>query len=468
MRRVIWVVLVVVIAVDLLVVAGVTPGSVGGVPDAEHRHTGHIAYAQTACWPFDTPMGALPDQPRPIWCYDPPETGASTFRQGANSWIDDFNHGLSLADLGPGYRVFSTAEAGETERLNRFQYWRHADHWMVDVNGRDQTPQNGPWNFGGTTMRPDRSFRFQQGRLVVEADVAAGISQYDGTAWPELTVTTAPRPTGVTDGLYAYGFFRGHWTFGCRLESGRALNCALFDGRPEAEGGRLYELPLRNAEGMRVWGGGADTPETNAAWRVCRGTDPDTNCRDRFRLELTRDTIDLYVNGVRFFSVSQIPPDRQLPPALLNGDVYVYFASWIGKPNADTVRFHWDRVAVNPGTSSSPPPTVTCTTRPPVRIATVPSGPGRLQVTVTAQASSDVPNNRLRSLRFLQTSNALTDIGGQTGRKGSFTVPLDSRPQQTQFDVRREIAGQPMTVQLVAVDDCGDWQTFVGAGATSP
>jgi hypothetical protein len=348
MRRVIWVVLVVVIAVDLLVVAGVTPGSVGGVPDAEHRHTGHIAYAQTACWPFDTPMGALPDQPRPIWCYDPPETGASTFRQGANSWIDDFNHGLSLADLGPGYRVFSTAEAGETERLNRFQYWRHADHWMVDVNGRDQTPQNGPWNFGGTTMRPDRSFRFQQGRLVVEADVAAGISQYDGTAWPELTVTTAPRPTGVTDGLYAYGFFRGHWTFGCRLESGRALNCALFDGRPEAEGGRLYELPLRNAEGMRVWGGGADTPETNAAWRVCRGTDPDTNCRDRFRLELTRDTIDLYVNGVRFFSVSQIPPDRQLPPALLNGDVYVYFASWIGKPNADTVRFHWDRLAVNP------------------------------------------------------------------------------------------------------------------------
>jgi hypothetical protein len=85
---------------------------------------------------------------------------------------------------------------------------------------------------------------------------------------------------------------------------------------------------------------------------VCHGTDPDTNCRDRFRLELTRDSLTLHVNGVNYFAATQLPAGKTMD-ARINTDVYAYFGSWIYRPSADTVRFHWDRVAVNPGT---PPP----------------------------------------------------------------------------------------------------------------
>jgi hypothetical protein len=425
-------------------------------------------------------MGALPGQPQPIWCYDPPESGPTTFTQGANSWLDDFNHGLSLANLGAGYRVFSSADAGAPDRLNRYQYWRHADHWMVDVNGRDQTPADGqPTNFGGTTMRPDRSFHFENGRLIVEADVAAGVTQYGKNAWPELTVTTAPAPTDRADDLYGYGIFKGHYTFGCRLESDRGVLCALFASAPgpgTTINGRLYETPFSDLGGMVIY----DNPRP-AAWRTCQNTDPDTNCRDRFRLELTQDSFNFYVNGVRMYGASQIPPDRQFPSHMVNGEVYVYFASWIGKPNADTVRFHWDRISINNGVSGAPEPgpvpapaptptpvPTACSPRPKVTVTTAPAGPGQLQVTVAAKTNSGVPNNRLRAIQVLSTKNAVTDIDGQTGRQGAFTVPLSGGPQQTTFMVRRATPGVAMTVPMKVVDDCGSWDTFVGAGPNAP
>ena len=43
-----------------------------------------------------------------------------------------------------------------------------------------------------------------------------------------------------------------------------------------------------------------------------------------------------------------LPQGKQLPDAVLNGDVYVYMASWIYKPDSEVVRFHWDRLAINP------------------------------------------------------------------------------------------------------------------------
>jgi hypothetical protein len=273
--------------------------------------------------------------------------------QGGNSWLDEFNHGLSTASLGAGYRAFEV-QGGS---INQSQHFRHADHWMVDVNGVDQDG-SGPWNFGGATVRPDRSFRFQDGKLVVEADVAAGLAEYGGNAWPELVVTTAATPTAAPsrDNTYSYDFFANDWTLGCRLQPERGPICALFDntGRGAGAGGRVFEISaFQHEDAQSVYGGGPFTPETDAAWRVCQDDDPDLDCRDRFRLELTRDTLTLFVNGVKYMEHQGLPAGKQLPDALVNGPVYVYFGSWIYKPDTETVRFHWDRLAVNPATGPS-------------------------------------------------------------------------------------------------------------------
>jgi hypothetical protein len=343
--------------VAFVAAGGVLPGAetgsdgavAGHVHDLEAGHgLGRVAYAQS-CWPNGIPLGALPEQPQPIWCYNPPEGGPATFVSGPNSWLDGFDHHLSLADLGPGYRVFEQPQ--EHQMLLWGQHWRHADHWMVDVKARDAPGEQSA--FGGVAMRPDRSFRFVDGRLVVEADAAVGIEGYDG-AWPELVVTTAPAPTQFIDSLYALGQFKGHWTLGCRLNPDRSTICALYDDTDNSHASRRFEVASHVSEGAQIYGGnpyplGSDR---DRAFRVCLGTDPDTNCRDRFRLELTRTGLVVYVNGVRYFEASDLPPDKQLG-ALLGADVYVYFASWIYRPNADTVRFHWGHLAVNPDT----PPT---------------------------------------------------------------------------------------------------------------
>jgi hypothetical protein len=138
---------------------------------------------------------------------------------------------------------------GAGQQFPDARYFRHADHWMVDVRGRN-APGAGS-NFGGTMMRPDRSFRYVYGRLVVEADAAAGIDGYEGVARPEPVVTTAPAPTTSVDPLYAYGQLRGHWTVGCRLSPSRIPTCSLHD-----EDSRLWEVAFWLSEGPQIEGGG--------------------------------------------------------------------------------------------------------------------------------------------------------------------------------------------------------------------
>src|SRR5262245_12769101 len=94
-----------------------------------------LPIVQQSCWPHNVPLGALPGQPLPVWCYPTLASGPPTFSQGLNSWVDDFNHGLSLADIGSGYKVFERARG-----INKSLHWRHSNHWMVDVNGKDTTP----------------------------------------------------------------------------------------------------------------------------------------------------------------------------------------------------------------------------------------------------------------------------------------------------------------------------------------
>jgi hypothetical protein len=310
--------------------------------------------------PMETPIGALPPA-MPMLC-DTLATGvASTFVNGTNSWIDDFNHHASMADLGPGYLTFERSSLGGTAKTGHF---RHNEHWMADVYAPGQT--------GGTQMRPNRSFRFENGKLVVEVDVAAGIEDYDGFAWPELTVTTASSPTSsaagrvgptpgtsIGDDLYAYGQFGGQWSVGIRLTGSRPIAALYDDTHRGFPCGRVWEISwfqdgfspgtgeCPKAHQFSTWGGGEWAAP--GAVRHCAGTDPDINCRDRFRWELTQSTITLYANGRKLMEHTALPGFKALPDAMVNSPVYVYLSDWVYEtvPN-QVVRYHWDRIAINP------------------------------------------------------------------------------------------------------------------------
>ncbi|MEZ4417789.1 MAG: hypothetical protein R3E10_18680 [Gemmatimonadota bacterium] len=290
----------------------------------------------------ETRLLGAPNPVAPAWCrilVDGPGTARST----GNRWVDDFDHHLSFATVDEAYRIFEHAPAFSTSCSVR--HFRHNDHWMADV-GTD--------GCDGVLLRPDRSFRFEDGRLVVEATVAAGIEEYASHVWPELVVTTAPAPTATSNGdLYAYAQFPGSWSFGCRLENARTPVCALFDDSGRGTAGRVFELSFFQHEGAaRVYGGepGPHGGQRDQAWRVCGSDDPDIACRDRFRLELERDAVRIFVNDVLYSEHAGLPAGKQLPDAIVNGEVYVYLASWTWRLGeiGNGARFHWDRVAVNP------------------------------------------------------------------------------------------------------------------------
>lgn len=288
-----------------------------------------------------TPQALLgmPAPVAPAWCTDL-GSGPATATTSENHWSDDFDHGLSFASLGDGYQVFDRPPASSAECS--VAHFRHNEHWMVDV---------GVNGCAGALMRPDAAFRFEDGKLMVEATVAAGIESYGGNVWPEIVITTAPEPTSPHSGdLYAYTMFDGYWSFGCRLQSGRVPICALFNDQGTSIDNRVFEISFFQHDGMERFGGGPFSPATDAAWRVCADEDPDVQCRDHFRLELERDRVRLDVNGVRYMEHFDIPAHLQFPDAFLDGEVYVYFASWVWRLGevAPGARFHWDDLAVNP------------------------------------------------------------------------------------------------------------------------
>lgn len=102
---------------------------------------------------------------------------------------------------------------------------------------------------------------------------------------------------------------------------------------------------------------------------------------------------------------------------------------------------------------------VACTPRPRITTQASPTGDGRLLVTVATSGT----NNWLTAIRVNQTTGVTIDIAGQTGRTGPFTISLPGGSVSTQFWLRRQGTAFA-TVQLTAVDRCGDWQTVVGGG----
>jgi hypothetical protein len=346
------------IAVTLVALIGaacVSPSSAAPArPAATHEMTGMSDPATDRvsmgpCAPSASPLGARPPGP-PAWCL-PLAAGVNTARSSANSWIDLFDGGVDHATFPTSYRVFEAARPSSTVTLTR--HFLHNGHWMVDVAGTGAPPGEYEGDrrdaiiathWGGGLVRPDRTFRFADGKLTVEFDMAAGMLAYhDG--WPEIVVTTAGAPTGVdVDPTHAIGIFGGAPSVGLRLYTDRTALSSAYDAA-----GRIFELSTDRAEGAPTsFGGSPSTPALSAAFRLCQPEDLDTVCRDRFRVEFTKDSVKLWANGTLYFEKSGLPADKQLPSALVDGNAYVYFASWAYLGRAATERFHWGRIAINP------------------------------------------------------------------------------------------------------------------------
>jgi hypothetical protein len=270
-----------------------------------------------------------------------------------NSWTDEFRTGAVNARVASSYRVF---ELGRSRASSVFktQHFAHNGHWMVDVAGHGAPlgiyPDSvddfviGP-NNGGAFMRPDAAFRFVDGRLVIEVDVAAGMSSYGDHAWPEIVVTTANAPTPYeTNGWYAAGVFGGYPVVACGLPADRLSECRIYDRDTITA-----HLNAGSSAGAAFAEGGAPTtPARDAAWRTCSASQADEFCRDRFRLVLEKDAVTLSVNGVRYMEHRGLPENARLPDELLGSNVYVYFASWTYLGDPAVVRFHWGRISINP------------------------------------------------------------------------------------------------------------------------
>ncbi len=108
-------------------------------------------------------------------------------------------------------------------------------------------------------------------------------------------------------------------------------------------------------------------------------------------------------------------------------------------------------------------PGMPCTQRPNVTVQAVPGQPGELNVTIGATSGAGILNNQLVQLQFTTSTNALIDVPGQpVGQVGNFNA-APTAPLSTGFRVRRGPQPNASThVNLVVVDRCGSWPTFVG------
>jgi hypothetical protein len=294
-----------------------------------------------------------------IWCFDLANPPARTAVEGSNSWVDDFTVGctvptpggctsmMTLDDREMGYRTFD--RAGHSPPAQG-EHWINQNHWMTDVRGGFT---------GGSSIRPDRSFRFENGKIVVEGDFAAGIPEYGEETWGEITITSAAAPSAeISDILYAYGQFGGHWAVGCRLQSSRIPVCAVMGpnadsppvaGTCAADVGsyRVSEMSFFQKCGSRTMGG-SPGGALGRYWRRCEPGGLDMACRDRFRMEVTKTSLTLYVNGIKYFEDANWPAAHQLPDSFINGEVYAYQSNWQSRAGTRAFRYHWDHFAVNP------------------------------------------------------------------------------------------------------------------------
>jgi hypothetical protein len=316
----------------------------------------------------------------PVWCYPQPDAQSPTRITGSNDWVDTFeNDGLSITKFNDGdmnYRVFEVGYGAP----GSFQhgYFVNVNHWMIDF------VDSSPYRLsGGILVSPDKQFSFEDGKLVVEVDAAAGSDGMGGSnAFYEIDITPARAPTQGVDSLYGYGSFGGVGALGCRIErndQGGNFVCAMYDNSNRVTGGECPGDRVCTDNGGRpgrVWETqGAGTAKTASSvtgndpqalipgtsmrlrdvWRMCADNELDLHCRDRFRMEITKDSIHLFVNGYPAMQIDGLyavnpdtGADNRIPDSWFDQGVRPYFASWINGGQHKPTRWHWDRVAVNP------------------------------------------------------------------------------------------------------------------------
>ncbi len=310
------------------------------------------------------PVGALPGQPFPTWCYTGLDAGISTAQKAPNAWMDMFNHGQSMAEMSTDYNQVSIGTA-------QSRFWNGGNptamfHWMQDF----ACASGGPC---GSAIRPNQSFNFVDrgdGRgktLIVEGDVAAGIDAYGGDSWAEFLITTDPH-TGMhgsgSTGLYLYDYTVGYDALGCRLYGDKMI-CSLFDNSArtpnpnDSNPGRIFELSFFQQVGSTQCGWYDGGCNGDAFIRNCAGSDADLNCRDSFRFEIAKNDFRVYVNGKLFGRTANMPVAKQIPDRFLNSATYTYFgAMTVNDQRAH--RFHWMALHINADMFGAPPvPTAT-------------------------------------------------------------------------------------------------------------
>ena len=120
-----------------------------------------------------------------------------------------------------------------------------------------------------------------------------------------------------------------------------------------------------------------------------------------------------------------------------------------------------------PANNASAPATTTvngsCAPRPNVGLAVRQTGPGTLEVKVTAGRGT------LQTVRLDPTINSVVDAPGfAPGLPGNVTITPPAGATETTFVLRRSTAGQSFRVPMVVTDGCGTWETFAGGGTAVP
>ena len=125
----------------------------------------------------------------------------------------------------------------------------------------------------------------------------------------------------------------------------------------------------------------------------------------------------------------------------------------------DGNRSEWTTVSlrIRDGAANTPP--AACSPRPPVAVTVAPGAPGSLQATIAVNGTG----NAIQQVRF-DPQNAIVRTNILPEQSGPFVLTPQNGTQSLTFTSLRRSPGAVM-VRLVVVDACGEWPTFVGAGA---
>jgi hypothetical protein len=382
------------------------------------------------------------DPLRAIWCFTL-NSGPTTRVTGANDWVDEFATNTELQHLNDtelGYRVYAEDSSGRITN----QTFVNENYWQTDI------VDTSIYNLsGGVLVSPNRAFQFENGRLVLDFEGAPGNWNTGGAdVFYEVDVSPAPGPTGQTvDTLYGYGVFGGVGAIGCRLQrqdegfgpQGVTV-CAQYDnsGRGPGDGGRLWET---QGGGNSVIAATNNTPNPSGWWRQCQTNQSDDFCRDRFRLELTKDSLKLYVNGFLardlegIYAVNPLTGrDNRVPDSWFgSAGVHVFLTSWINTGQHHVERFKWGRIAVNQHDASGaivPPSTADtfCFGQPQSTCAAGSPAPGATSSPVSATTNTPVPT----ATRTTTPVPSVTNTPAPTASRTSTAVPtFTSTPAPT-------------------------------------